>query len=111
MPRAYAGRVYLKPVGNAALLHYAVHDAVGGRRAAYIAKAHKKYSYFLFVFQRVNKFYCFMVYVVVYHFIFLLDEVGHLNYKCKVNEFNPKMNYSGLANIKVPKIICIFATK
>ncbi len=32
-----------------------------------------------------------MVYVVVYHFSFSLDEVGHLNYKCKVNEFNPNI--------------------
>lgn len=36
----------------------------------FVAQADEKYPYLLFVFQRVNKFCYFMVYVVVYHFYF-----------------------------------------
>lgn len=70
---ARSGRVD-NPVGvAAAAVGNGPHHALRRGAAADIAEAHKKYFDFLFVFQRVNKFYCFMVYVVVYHFsIFLM---------------------------------------
>lgn len=76
---ACAGAVDDESAAETCFVGNGFHDSFGGRGTADVAQTHEKYSYFLFVFKRVNKLYCFMVYVVVYHFIFLLDEVGHLN--------------------------------
>ena len=69
---ACAGGVNFPARLVAVLSHNSLEYPLGRRRPANIAQAHKKYSYFLFALQRVNKFYCFMVYIVVYHICFIV---------------------------------------
>ena len=52
-----------------------------------------------------------MVYGVVYHIYFLLDEVKILDFKCKVNKINPNSRHRWLKSTQVSKILCIFAAK
>ena len=46
VPCTYAARVYFKQVVKAPPIYLGLHDAVGSRRAAYIAETYEKYSFF-----------------------------------------------------------------